>query len=199
LNPGRPPIGASDRPGAVARVAPGSFLFRSTSTDFIQRQAYPMRQLRLIAVLALAGLAGFGCSAESRVKLVPVVGTVTQGGKPLANAALSFVPDPGNKDSTPGTASSDATGYYSASWLTRTGLAPGTYKVLITADPSSGGGEIPPEFQADPLMAQLRNAAANPTPKAAVSVKSEFKADVTDGKEPIDFDVGRAPSDASKK
>lgn len=158
-----------------------------------------MRQIRLAAVLALAGLTGCG-SAEDRVKLVPVVGTVTQGGKPLANAALSFIPEPGNKDNTPGSASSDATGYYAAMWLTRSGLAPGSYRVMITADPSSGGGDIPPEFQADPLMAQFQNAAARPpTAKAATTIKSEFKAEVTDGEEPIDFDVGRRPTEASAK
>ncbi|SIO60718.1 hypothetical protein SAMN05444166_6498 [Singulisphaera sp. GP187] len=158
-----------------------------------------MRQIRLTAVLVLAGLAGCD-SAESRVKLVPVVGTVTQGGKPLANAALSFIPEPSNTDSTPGTASSDATGYYAAMWLTRSGLAPGSYRVMITADPSSGGGAIPPEFQADPLMAQFQNAAARPAAaKPATTLKSEFKAEVTDGKDPFDFDLGRLPADSSAK
>jgi hypothetical protein len=159
-----------------------------------------MRQIRLTAVLALAlgGLAGCG-SGEGEVKLVPVVGTVTQGGKPLANASLSFIPDPGNKDSTPGTASSDATGYYAAMWLTRSGLAPGSYRVMITADPSAGGGATPPEFQADPLMGQFRNAAAQPAAKKSTTPKSEFKAQVTDGKDPFDFDLGRLSTDSSAK
>lgn len=149
--------------------------------------------------LALTALAGCG-SAEDRVKLVSVVGKVTQGGKPLANASLSFIPDPGNKDSTPGSAASDETGYYAATWLTRTGLAPGSYKVMITVDPSAGGGEIPSEFQGDPLMAQFQNAAAKP-PKANKSsaIKSERKADVPEGGGTFDFDVGPAPKDGESK
>lgn len=156
-----------------------------------------MRPTRFLTVLALAGLAGCG-SAEDRVKLVPVVGTVSQGGKPLAGASLSFVPDPGNKDSTPGTASSDDSGYYAAMWLTRTGLAPGSYTVLINVDPTSGGGAIPSEFQADPLMAQFQNAAAKP-PKAekAVAIKSEKKVEIPDKGGTFDFDVG--PADKAKE
>lgn len=151
-----------------------------------------MRPNRSTAFLvSLAALAG--CSAEGRVKLVPVVGTVTRGGKPLADAALSFVPEPGNRDSTPGTASSGPTGYYAAMWLTRTGLAPGSYKVLITAEPNSGT-DVPPEFKDDPLMAKFQSEARQ-TGKAAKAsaVKSEFKREVVEGGGPYDFDVGPAP------
>lgn len=153
-----------------------------------------MRLIRLTATVALAGLCLSGCSAESRVKLVPVVGTVTQGGKPLEGAALSFIPDPGNADSTAGTASSGPTGYYAAKWLTRTGLAPGHYQVLITADPMSADN-VPEEFASDPMMAQLEKQARPATEKPKKSaVKSEFDIEVTDGEEPFDFDVGPAPS-----
>jgi hypothetical protein len=133
-----------------------------------------MRQIRLAAALALAGLAGCG-SAESRVKLVPVVGTVTQGGKPLADASLSFIPDQGNAANTPGTASSGPTGYYSAS-------------------------NTPEEFKNDPYMAQLQSAARKPVVAAKNSpIKSEFPAEVGDEGGTFDFDLGPLPGGSSAK
>ena len=164
-----------------------------------------MRQIRLTAALALAlalaglGLAGCG-SEEDRVTLVPVAGTITQGGKPLAGAALSFIPEPGNKDNTPGNASSDETGHYEAVWLSRTGLAPGSYKVMIVADPTAGGGAIHESFVNDPFMAQLSNeAAAPPGKKKAADPKEEFKADVTDAGGTFDFKLAQSPPGGAKK
>jgi hypothetical protein len=156
-----------------------------------------MRQIRLTAALALALLGLLGCSAESRVKLVPVVGTVTQGGKPLANASLSFIPDQGNKDITPGTASSDDTGYYAAKWLTRTGLAPGSYKVTVTTDPFASTSAVPSEFANDPFMYQMQQGVPSPAAKKTPGLKSEFTADVTEQGGTFDFDLGRAPKPGS--
>ncbi|WP_435021352.1 carboxypeptidase-like regulatory domain-containing protein [Tundrisphaera sp. TA3] len=161
-----------------------------------------MRQIRSLATLALAlsGLGFTGCGSEGRVKLVRVDGMVAQAGKPVAGAVLTFIPEPGNKDNTPGSAATDETGHYDAMWLTRSGLAPGSYKVMIIAEPTAGGGAIHPDFINDPYMAQLSNeAAAPPGPKKAPAPKQEFKADVTEAGGTFDFNLARTPTATANK
>ncbi len=74
-----------------------------------------MKSSRIVTMLALAGLVGCG-DDESSIKLVKVMGTVTKNGKPLADARISFVPEAGNKFSTPGVDTSGPEGNYMVSF-----------------------------------------------------------------------------------
>src|SRR4051812_24981098 len=81
--------------------------------------------------LILGSLVGCGGDDLSRIKLVPVKGTVTYDGKPLAGASLTFTPDSENADSTPGSAVTGPDGNYTAMFYGREGLAPGNYTVAV--------------------------------------------------------------------
>jgi hypothetical protein len=76
----------------------------------------------LIVTLALAGCGKSG--------MTPVEGTVLLDGKPLAGAAIHFVPQGKGRDATGET---DKNGQFAMStFQPRDGAAPGTYKVLIS-------------------------------------------------------------------
>jgi hypothetical protein len=150
-----------------------------------------MRWLQTIAPLALAGLVG--CGADDGVPRVPVSGTITMNGKPMAGATVAFIPDPGNKHQTPGSDATGPEGNYLLQWNHRSGVAPGSYKVAVTpALVLPAGAKIPDAFKDDPYMAQMSIGDGSAEKKKAVTgTKYEFSAEVTDqdkGK-PFDFDV----------
>jgi hypothetical protein len=47
----------------------------------------------LAGVVGAAGLVVCGCGGDGKIPLAPVVGTVTYKGKPVAGAAISFIPE----------------------------------------------------------------------------------------------------------
>src|SRR5262245_11678223 len=153
-----------------------------------------MRWLRGTVSLVLVILVGCG-SDDDNIKLVRVTGTITQNGKPLANAEVSFVPDAGNKDTTPGVDQSGPEGNYMVRYKGRTGVAPGKYQVTITPSDEVAKSKVPEKFKNDPMMfnimkeAQVSSKKSGPAEKKAV-VKSEFPAEVPDQSSVvIDFDV----------
>jgi hypothetical protein len=157
-----------------------------------------MRRFSTVAILALAGLTGCG-TEEDNYKLVKVVGTVTRNDKPLSGATVSFLPAPGNQNSTPGTDKTGPDGNYMLKYKGRTGVTPGKYKVLIIEPTSElAGAKIPDEFERDPVMLKLRaerRAERNRGKRGATRLKadagkSEFDADVEQGPSvTLDFDV----------
>ena len=155
-----------------------------------------MRIARMVAALALAGFAGCG-SEEDHYKLVRVTGTVTRNGKPLANANVSFLPAASNSPTTPGVDETGPEGNYLLKFRNRTGIAPGSYKVVITPPVElPGGAPIPEAFKDDPIQAQMAMGIGVPgaEPKKKEIIKNEFQAEVTaDQKEPFDFDVKTGP------
>jgi len=70
-----------------------------------------------------------------RSKLVPVTGTVTLKGKPLAGAVVTFLP----KTGVPGLGETDSEGKYSLKSALLSGVTPGEYKVAISYLVSAGG------------------------------------------------------------
>jgi len=162
----------------------------------------------MLTVLAPIGLVGCGGSEEDWIKLVRVSGTVTKNGKPMADADVSFVPEIGNKDSTPGVDRTGPEGGYLLMFKGRTGVAPGKYRVTITpavelpTDPN-----IPPEFKNDPMMFQFAQEARLPVKKAGSKgskgskedvFKNEFGAEVPEGSSvTLDFDVKASSSAGS--
>ena len=159
-----------------------------------------MKVGRVLAALALAGFAGCG-SEEDHYKLVRVSGTVTRNGKPLPDANVSFVPAESNRPSTPGVDETGPDGNYLLKFKSRTGIAPGTYKVIITPKVDlPGGTAVPDAFKDDPVQAQMALGIGVPgaEPKKKEVIKNEFEAVVApDQKDPFDFDV-KARSSGSK-
>jgi hypothetical protein len=151
-----------------------------------------MRCIRAIAPFLLLGFIGCGTD-EDRIKIVPVTGTVTKNGKPMADATITFVPDASNKDSTPGVDSTGPEGNYKLMWRNRSGVAPGKYRVAVQPPIAAPTGPTHSEFANDPYMAQVGAEAAGgrtgAPKKEAPGEKSEFDAEVSDKGDILDFDV----------
>jgi hypothetical protein len=98
-------------------------------------------------VLALAG-----CGAKTS----PVEGVVTLDGKPLAGAAIQFVPQGQGRDAT---ATTDTNGAFAMStFQPRDGVLPGSYKVVIS--PPLGAPDAVKYASADEAMAAAAKAPA---------------------------------------
>lgn len=110
----------------------------------------------------------FGCAGEAVPDLVPVEGTLTLQGKPLANKSLRFVPESGN--GLTGHGNTDKNGKYRLLAIVpgavtdHAGLTPGKYRVVVFEPmavmetpgasgsgalliPSASGSEIPLDYQ----------------------------------------------------
>ncbi len=158
--------------------------------------------MRWIYGVALCGLAGCGGDPEDYATLVSVTGTITKNGKPMPDAAITFLPEAGNKYRTPGSDSSGPEGNYKLMFKGRSGISPGKYKVSIESPFELPDGVTMPEaFSKDPFMfkkaLEARKVAQKTTStKKAVAAKSEFEAEVTDKGGVFDFDVKAAGSPA---
>ncbi|MFM1801609.1 MAG: hypothetical protein RJA81_961 [Planctomycetota bacterium] len=108
--------------------------------------------LRLMAFAALLTLSGCG---QSGPPLFDVEGVVKLDGKPLSSAELTFIPDPSNKDVTPGTGFSDTDGSYVARYLDRAGLAEGKYTVTIRKSEITDTEGVPEEMKADQAQLEM--------------------------------------------
>ena len=158
-----------------------------------------MKCVRTAALAALTVLAGCG-SDEDRIPLVRVTGTITRNSKPMANAKVSFIPDVGNKYSTPSVNETGPEGNYMLRFKGRTGVSAGKYKVVVTpAIDLPAGAKIPEAFKDDPVMAQMAlgigvgpdNGKVAGVAKKKEPTKSEFDAQIEekDSSREFDFDV----------
>jgi hypothetical protein len=148
-----------------------------------------MRGIRIVGPLALLGLMGCG-SGEESVTLVPVSGTITQNGKPLSGATVTYVPASTNRASTPGYDATGPQGNYKLRFKSRSGISPGKYKVAVVLPIDSAEAEVRPEFKDDPYMAQLGSSAARAAKKKSKAPeKNEFDAEVDENGGVIDFDL----------
>jgi hypothetical protein len=97
----------------------------------------------LACSIIVAGLAG--CSGSSgNPNLVPVTGSVTLDGQPLAGASVAFVAA-GDTAGAGGVGITDESGkYHLAHFREGTGAEPGEYKVLISKIVLPDGSPIPP-------------------------------------------------------
>lgn len=145
-----------------------------------------------LATVAMMAASMSGCG-ESGPKLVPVKGTVMFEGKPLEEAAISFLPSDPGSESRPGEAITDQQGTYKALTMGRTGLTPGRYKVIVTkslVNPEKATGE---QFQDDPFMAQLTMTPPEGGPRKKKSkpdrIDAQFERDVPLEGTDINLDV----------
>jgi len=154
-----------------------------------------MRRILWIAPLFVSGLF-VGCGTdEDKIALVPVAGTVTKNGKPMAGASVSFVPDQANAFSTPGIDAAGPEGTFKIRFKNRSGLAPGKYKVFVTPELTTGS-DTPEAFKDDPYMASLAKGPG--ATKKTAGEKSEFDAEIGEkGETDLAFDV--KASSSSKK
>lgn len=88
------------------------------------------------AAAVFAVLAGCGPGGP---RLVPVTGTVTLDGKPVADAGVMFKPS-GNLP--PATANTDAQGHFSLVTLNRPGAVLGEHQVSIVKQETTGVGDF---------------------------------------------------------
>jgi hypothetical protein len=113
------------------------------------------RRLALV-VLGLVALL-WGCGKPVDPSLVPVSGTVTVDGQPLANATVTFIP----KDGTPGfggTGKTDGSGQYTltGSRDNAAGIPPGEYRVAVSKRLMPAGSEVPADDNTPPMMSPAR-------------------------------------------
>ena len=161
----------------------------------------PSLRITSLSAIAAAFLVPLGGCGEGGPRLVPVTGTVTLNGKPLADATISFVPDPSNADITPGGDKTGPEGNYKAMYQSRSGLAPGKYVVLVskTAAPPAGV-ELPPEMKMDTFQQEMAGIRKETLPKKYTdAMKTELPpVEVEQGGSVLDFDI-KASSTPDKK
>ncbi len=166
-----------------------------------------MRCLLLAAPIAfVCSVAGCGGPV-----LYSVSGKVTKGGQPLAGVSIAFVPDPGNAIQTPGAATTDDSGSYTAVGGEGGGLAPGKYLVGVTKwkgtlESAAKPSEVP---TADPYQASLASGAlSGPSPgsrrkakdasQPPAPVEARFPVEITPENHQFDFDIDKATSPDGK-
>lgn len=119
----------------------------------------------IMACIALGTITA-GCGDASGPRLAPVEGAVTLNGKPLEEATVSFVPDPSNREVTPGLGVSGEDGTFKVQHNGRFGLALGKYKVLISKTGSAKPGVTVPEaFANDPIQQRMMGIRKETLPK----------------------------------
>lgn len=152
-------------------------------------EALLMHALRFLSLL-LATLLLTGCGGSN---LQPLTGTVTLDGKPLADAAISFIPVEGGR---PASGNSDADGKFTiASYTAGDGLPPGSYKVTIVKINTkkqaqaavSEEGDQTPENAA---MGAMEQGVSFLTPvKYSSPLTTDLVVDVTPGMEPVQLHI----------
>jgi hypothetical protein len=134
-----------------------------------------------------------------------VSGTVTLNGEPMGGANISFSPLEGNDPNTPGVDETGPSGNYKLMFKGRSGVAPGKYKVTISALPKdSSAGSVPDAFKDDPAMAgfaqEARQSGRGQKKAEAAGIKEEFERDVEDGGSVLNFDIKtKGSSSATEK
>src|SRR5882757_10120812 len=103
-----------------------------------------------LSILVIVGIVLTGCSNSSRPRTYPVTGTVTSQGKPVAGAAITFVPTSNEGEAT--SAITDSEGKYAlTTWQAGDGARPGEYRVKVSkqeetaVDPSKMVRNVPLE------------------------------------------------------
>lgn len=142
----------------------------------------PLRRLTALALLGPVVLL-CGCATPVDPSLVPVSGTVTADGQPLANATITFIP----MDGTPGfggVGKTDAAGRYTlaGSRDNAPGIPPGEYRVAISKRLMPDGSEMPPNTP------PMESAAKESLPVTYSNpATTQLTAKVQPGGGPIDF------------
>ena len=134
-----------------------------------------------LSVLVTVEIVLTGCSNSSRPPTYPVTGTVTSQGKPVAGAAITFVPT-GNEGEA-ASAITDSNGKYAlTTWRAGDGARPGEYRVKVskqqeqTIDPSKMVKNLSIEEEQKIYVENKR-----PPPPAKSLVPSKYQDESTSG------------------
>jgi len=141
------------------------------------------------------GIVLTGCSNSSRLPTYRVTGTVTSQGKPVAGAAITFVPT--GKEGEAASAITDSEGKYAlTTWEAGDGARPGQYRVKVskqeqaTVDPSKMVKNLSIEEE---QKIYVENTKPRPPPKRLIP--SKYQDDQTSGlihkveDKPTTFDI----------
>jgi Carboxypeptidase regulatory-like domain len=148
-----------------------------------------------LSILVTVGIVLTGCSNSSRPPTYPVTGTVTSQGKPVAGAAITFVPT-GNEGEA-ASAITDSEGKYAlTTWQAGDGARPGQYRVKVskqeqkTVDPSKMVKNLSIEEEQKIYVENT-----NPAPPPKSLIPSKYENDQTSGlthtveEKPTKFDI----------
>jgi hypothetical protein len=133
-----------------------------------------------VSILVTVGIVLTGCSSSPRPPTYPVTGTVTLQGKPLAGAAITFVP---TGDGEAASAITDSDGKYAlTTWESGDGARPGEYRVkvskqeLAAVDPSKLVQNLSIEEEQKIYVESKK-----PAPPAKRLIPSKFENEETSG------------------
>lgn len=148
--------------------------------------------MRLLSSVTLSTICLVGCQSRDPdlPPLVPVSGTITHEGMPLAKAAVYFMPT----GATLGTGSSGVTddqGHYELHTLHNGKGAPvGAYKVTISRIVRPDGTDFPPGEVIDEMGTPHKQLLS---PKYSNMEQSILSAEVPEGGKTIDFSLVQSP------
>ncbi len=151
-----------------------------------------MRRVLATMSLCLAGPLVFAGCGEGGPSLVSVTGTVMQDGKPLADAAVTFLPDGGNSVALAAEDVTGPEGKYRLLTGGRFGAVPGKYHVTVTKAPTIPTANVNPAFKDDPYMAALSSGVDPGSKKAQGTGGVDFSTDreiTTESTQIQDIDV----------
>ena len=142
-----------------------------------------------LAVASVSGAAG-GCKpGANRPKTVPVSGSVTLQGVPVAGATVSFQATDGSRSSVGIT---DAAGRYELTTFVRgDGAVPGDYKVAITKITQDVVESTTADGKYEPPMGPIPPPKNELPAKYDSTEKSGLKATVSSGPNTADFELAR--------
>jgi len=134
-----------------------------------------------VSILVTVGIVLTGCSNSSRPPTYPVTGTVTSQGKPVAGAAITFVPT--DQKGEAASAITDSQGKYAlTTWQAGDGARPGEYRVKLskqeqaTVDPSKMVKNLSIEEEQKIYVESKK-----PAPPAKRLIPSKFENEETSG------------------
>jgi hypothetical protein len=148
-----------------------------------------------VSTLVTVGIVLTGCSNSSRSPTYPVTGTVTSQGKPLAGAAVTFVPTSDEGEAASAITGSDGK-YALTTWRAGDGARPGEYRVkvskqeLAAIDPSKMVKNLSIEEEQKIYVENKK-----PPPPAKSLIPSKYQDDQTSGlihkveQKPTTFDI----------
>lgn len=145
--------------------------------------------LSRLAVLALLGacftVGGCGGPDLNFPDLVPVDGTITQDGQPLAKVRVSFIPT-GDTRGQGAMGSTDDQGHYSLATQHGEGAPVGQYKVVLSKLVMPDGSDYEPQPDEGPMDSPAREVLP---PRYSNPEVSELTAAVPEGGTTVDFQV----------